>query len=209
MRPIPLNREAKIKHHGSPLPRFLTSLSESGIGGEGLGVRGIYSVRRCGMTAIIRSRTPVGSGDMSYAGMRTTSNRLSSNQRCIAHRIRTSKLLSGATTIARHQLNRVFKFIRSAALITSKLGGLVIASSFRHADSPSPPAPLPQTSLYSSQRFRVLKSLDAHDRSESTQRLVRGRGEPFSGKSLLDLAVLGSRTAANASSNTVKKSFTV
>ncbi len=147
------------------------------------------------MTATIRFRTSVGSGDISYAGMR--SNRLSRNQRCIAHRIRTSKLSSGATTIARHQLNRVFKLIRSAALITCKLGGLVLASSLRRADSPSPPAPLPQTSLYSSQHFRVLKLLDAHDRSESTKRLVRGRGEPFWGKSLLDLAVLGSRPVAN------------
>ncbi|QDV88444.1 hypothetical protein TBK1r_74770 [Stieleria magnilauensis] len=180
-----------MKHHGSPLPRFLTSLSESGIGGEGLGVRGIYSVRRCWITATIRSRTPVGSGDMSCAGMRTTSNRLSRNQLCIAHRILISKLSSGATTIARHQLNRVFKFIRSAALITSKLGGLVIASSCRHADSPSPPAPLPQTSLYSSQRFRLPKSVGVHDQSESIKRLVRGRGEPFWGNSLLDLAVLG------------------
>ncbi|QDV84078.1 hypothetical protein TBK1r_30230 [Stieleria magnilauensis] len=173
-----------MKHHGSPLPRFLASLSESGIGGEGLGVRGISSVRRCWMTATIRSRTPVGSGDMSYAGMRTTSNRHSRNQRCIAHRIRTSKLSSGATTIARHQLNRAFQLIQSAALITSKLitsklGGVVIASSFRHADSPSPPAPLPQTSLYSSQRFRVLKSVGVHHPFESTKRLVRGRGEPF------------------------------
>ncbi|WP_372899006.1 hypothetical protein, partial [Stieleria sp.] len=67
----------------------------------------------------------------------------------------------------------------SAALITSNPVGLVIASLIGHADSPSPPAPLPQTSLYSSQRFRLLKSFGAHDQSESTTRLVRGRGEPF------------------------------
>ncbi|QDV45703.1 hypothetical protein Enr13x_55820 [Stieleria neptunia] len=140
---------------------------------------GIYTVRRCWIAATICSRTPVGHGDTAEIS------------RVSPHRILTSKLFSGATTIAHHLLNRVFEFIRSAALITNKLGDLVIASSFRHVDSPSPPAPLPQTSLSSLQHIGILKSLGAHDQSESTKRLVRGRGEPFWGKSNLDLAVLG------------------
>lgn len=91
-----------------------------------------------------------------------------------------SKFFAASASIANHLPNIVRKFVGCGSLISRELGCFRIAAfspSFRHGYSPSPPAPLPQSSLAGSLDFIMRQLSHPYNLSQHrTQGLIGGEG---------------------------------